>query len=122
MCTVRKSFALWSLKVCAELHCGCAPLCCFAESWGRHGWDPLPLLQYRKDFDIKTDGFLPMLDHAKYKYLVHLDGQGLSSRCADLTQGELQSNPDLVMSRGPRAAVSCKLIAISPYARAKPNF
>lgn len=32
-------------------------------------------------FDVRLDGFVPMEHHAKFKYLVHLDGQGLSSRC-----------------------------------------
>lgn len=34
--------------------------------------------------DVDIDGRLPMKHHAKYKYLAHLDGQGLSSRLEQL--------------------------------------
>ncbi|GAX76168.1 hypothetical protein CEUSTIGMA_g3612.t1 [Chlamydomonas eustigma] len=36
------------------------------------------------DLDIGSGGHIKMLDHAQYKYLVHLDGQGLSSRLDQL--------------------------------------
>jgi hypothetical protein len=43
----------------------------FAEWAGRQG----------DSFDVAVTGKLPMKHHAKFKFLAHLDGQGLSSRC-----------------------------------------
>eukprot|EP00955_Chlamydomonas_euryale_P110813 366024-Chlamydomonas_euryale.AAC.8 len=39
---------------------------------------------HASDFDVRLDNFKPMEYHARFKYLVHLDGQGLSSRLDQL--------------------------------------
>jgi len=38
-------------------------------------------MQYEADIDVGTNR-IEMIQHAHFKYLVHLDGQGLSSRYA----------------------------------------
>jgi hypothetical protein len=38
-------------------------------------------MQYEADIDVGTNR-IEMIQHANFKYLVHLDGQGLSSRYA----------------------------------------
>ena len=45
-----------------------------------YGTFALPL-QNKRDLDVSNGGRISMLDHAKYRYLVHLDGQALSTRC-----------------------------------------
>jgi len=39
---------------------------------------------HKKIMDVSNGGKIAMADHAKYKYLVHMDGQGLSSRLDQL--------------------------------------
>ncbi|EFJ49904.1 hypothetical protein VOLCADRAFT_89378 [Volvox carteri f. nagariensis] len=47
-------------------------------------------LSYSDDLDISKDQHLPMKDHMEYRYLLHVDGQGLSSKLETLlTLGSL---------------------------------
>ncbi|KAG1677239.1 hypothetical protein FOA52_013438 [Chlamydomonas sp. UWO 241] len=68
------------VDICARLSSRVTRVCDVRTHFSE--WCQRP--EQRADFDVRIDGFVTMEHHASFKYLVHLDGQGLSSRLDQL--------------------------------------